>query len=136
MTDNSGTPVPPRDPSSPPSAAPYQGEYGSGAYNSPSGAEDPGKTLGIVGLVLAFLLAPAGLVVSIIGKVKSKKAGFKNGFATAGIIVSIALIVISIIAIVLVSVSLGAAVTELVEACAGVPTGETVEVEGVPVTCP
>lgn len=51
--------------------------------------QDPGRTLGIVGLILAFFVPLVGLIVSIIARVKSKGAGFKNGLATAGIVVSI-----------------------------------------------
>ncbi len=51
--------------------------------------EDPGKTLGIVGLVLAFLFSPAGLVLSIIAKSKSKSTGHDNVIALIGIIISI-----------------------------------------------
>src|SRR4051794_14159264 len=49
----------------------------------------PGKTLGIVGFVLSLLgpLTVAGLIVSIIGMVQSKRANAKNGFALAGIII-------------------------------------------------
>lgn len=60
-------------------------------------AGDPGKTLGIVGLILAFLLPLIGLIVSIIAKSKSKKAGFKNGFALGGIIVSIVFMVLTVL---------------------------------------
>lgn len=60
---------------------------------------DPGRTLGIVGIVLGALglccgiSAIAGLIVSIIGMQKSKNAGFKNNLALAGIIVSAVMIV-------------------------------------------
>ena len=55
-------------------------------------APRPGRTLGIVGFVLSFIgfIDIAGLVISIIAMVKSKRAGQKNGFALAGIIISIA----------------------------------------------
>ena len=49
-------------------------------------ADDPGKTLGIIGLVFAFVgLQLIGLILSIIGHNKSRAAGFKNGLAVAGI---------------------------------------------------
>lgn len=51
-------------------------------------AQDPGRTLGIVGLVCAFLCSLVGLVISIIAYTRSKAAGFNNGIALAGIIVS------------------------------------------------
>ena len=72
-------------------------------YSAPQPAagtgEDPGKTLGIVGLVLAIVAPLIGLIVSIIARNKSKQAGFQNGLAKAGIIVSIILMVLYVIII-------------------------------------
>ncbi len=48
---------------------------------------DPGKTLGIVGFILSFLVSLVGLILSAIGYSRSKRAGFKNGLALAGIII-------------------------------------------------
>jgi len=59
-----------------------------------------GKTLGIVGLVLAFVFSLAGLIVSIIARNQSKAAGVPNGPATAGIIISIIGLVIGVIAVI------------------------------------
>ncbi|WP_395639079.1 hypothetical protein [Pseudolysinimonas sp.] len=59
-----------------------------------------GKTLGIVGLVLAFVFSLAGLIVSIIARNQSKAAGVPNGPATAGIIISIIGLVIGAIAVI------------------------------------
>ena len=55
----------------------------------PPGAtgEDPGRTMGIVGLILAIFCNLIGLVVSIIAYNRSKNAGYKNNIALAGIIV-------------------------------------------------
>ncbi len=70
-------------------------------YSAPQPAagtgEDPGKTLGIVGLVLAIIAPLIGLIISIVARNKSKNAGFQNGLAKAGIIVSIVLMVLNII---------------------------------------
>lgn len=60
------------------------------------GQSVPGKGLGIAGLILAFLAPPLGLLLSIIAKVQSSKAGFKNGPAKAGIILGIIFIVLGI----------------------------------------
>jgi hypothetical protein len=51
----------------------------------------PGRTLGIVGFVMSFIgfIDVAGLIISIVAMVKSRRAGQKNGFALAGIIISI-----------------------------------------------
>src|SRR5690606_11587196 len=62
-----------------------------------AGTEDPGKTLGIVGFVLAFVFSLAGLIVSIIARNKSKAAGFENQLATWGMILSIIFMVLGII---------------------------------------
>lgn len=50
----------------------------------------PGRTLGIVGFALSFfaLLNIAGLILSIVALVKSKRAGVGNGFAVAGIVIA------------------------------------------------
>lgn len=65
---------------------------------APGAAPVPdGKTLGIVGLVLAFVFSLAGLIVSIIARNQSKAAGVENTPATIGIIVSIIGLVIGVI---------------------------------------
>ena len=38
----------------------------------------PGKTLGIVGLILAFVAALIGAILGFVAKAQSKPAGFKN----------------------------------------------------------
>lgn len=70
--------------------------YGAPQYGGPP-AQDPGRTMGIVGLVLAIFCNLIGLVVSIIAFNKSKQAGFKNNIALAGIVVGAVLFVISLI---------------------------------------
>ena len=44
----------------------------------PPGPGLPGKTLGIVGLVLAIVAPVIGIIVSAIARNQSKKAGFQN----------------------------------------------------------
>lgn len=51
------------------------------------GTDYPGKTLGIVGLVLAFFFNLIGLILSVVAFNQSKKAGYKNTPAKIGIIV-------------------------------------------------
>jgi hypothetical protein len=113
MTDSNGTP--PLDPYAAPPVPPAyspQGAPGAGPVAPPPGADYPGKTLGIVGLILAFVFQLAGLICSIIALSQSRRAGYKNGIALAGIIVSAALIVLGIIAaIVLVLVFVSACST-------------------------
>ncbi|MDJ0315120.1 DUF4190 domain-containing protein [Arthrobacter sp. H35-D1] len=69
--------------------AQYQGQQPQGYAQPGYGmqAEDPGKTLGIIGLVLCFVFSLAGLIVSIIAKKKSAAAGFTdNTPANVGVI--------------------------------------------------
>jgi hypothetical protein len=70
--------------------------YGAPQYGGPP-AQDPGRTMGIVGLVLAIFCSLIGMIVSIIAYNKSKAAGFKNNIALAGIIVGAVLFVVGII---------------------------------------
>jgi hypothetical protein len=92
----------------------------------------PGKTMGIVGFVLSLLgpLTVAGLIVSIIGMVQSKRANAKNGFALAGIIIgavgTVLLILFTIITIV--------GIAYMVEVCGDLGPGTHFE-DGVTYTC-
>ena len=76
--------VPPQAPQSEPSSTPTE-------------AHDPGKGLGIAGFILAFFFPLVGLILSIIGFVKSKKAGYKNGLALAGIILNSVFMVVAVL---------------------------------------
>ena len=68
-------------------------------------SENPGKVLGIVGFILAFFFPLVGLILSIIGFVKSKKAGFKNGLALAGIILNSVFLVLGTLFLVLITMT-------------------------------
>lgn len=59
--------------------------------------EDPGKTLAIIGIILAFFFNIVGLVLSIIARSKSKKAGFPTTLATIGIVLNSVFIFLSIL---------------------------------------
>ena len=61
----------------------------------------PGRVLSIVGLVLAFLAAPVGLILSIVAAVKLGKAGAPKGLAIAGIIVGAVITLLWIIGIIM-----------------------------------
>jgi hypothetical protein len=62
-------------------------------------AADPGNTLGVVGLILAIIpcTSTIGLVLSIVAFIISRRAGFQNGKAMAGIIIGVAWIVLGFI---------------------------------------
>ena len=61
------------------------------AYSYQRAPERPGRTLGIVGFALSFvgLVDIAGLIICIVAMAQSRRAGEKNGFALAGIIIAI-----------------------------------------------
>jgi hypothetical protein len=59
--------------------------------------QDPGRTLGIVGLILAFFCSLIGLILSIVAYRQSSQAGFKNNIALAGIIVGAISLVLGIV---------------------------------------
>jgi presenilin-like A22 family membrane protease len=53
--------------------------------------------MGIVGLILAIFCSLIGLIVSAIAYNTSKKAGYQNHFALAGIIVGIVSLVLGVV---------------------------------------
>lgn len=70
------------------------------AYQPPPAgppAQDPGRTMGIVGLILAIFCSLIGLIVSAIAYNTSKKAGYQNNFALAGIIVGAVSLVLGVL---------------------------------------
>lgn len=93
-------------------------------------AVDPGRTLGVVGLVLAFLANVVGLVVSVVAFRRSKRAGFRNGLALAGIVVGGLSTAAMIIAIAVGGVALGGVAKKCQELGPG-----THVVNGVTYTC-
>jgi hypothetical protein len=69
-------------------------------YTQPATAVIPGKVMGIVGFIFAFVgLQVPGLILSIISFNKAKKAGFKNALSLWGIILNSIFIVLAIILI-------------------------------------
>ncbi len=60
-------------------------------------ADFPGKTLGLVGLILAIVAPVVGIIVSAVALSQSKKAGFENKLAKIGLIVGIVLTVLVIV---------------------------------------
>lgn len=102
------------------------------SYQPTAPADFPGKTLGIVGLVVAIIANLIGLIISIVAYRQSKAAGFKNTPALVGIIVGAVLFVISAISII---VAIVVGVSAFNEACAQLGPG-THTSGGTTVTCP
>ncbi|MGP3535811.1 hypothetical protein ACTU3I_13515 [Microbacterium sp. RD1] len=74
------------------------------------GQDYPGKTLGIVGLIVAIFASLIGLIISAIALSQSKKAGYKNTPALAGVIVGSILLALTIIFWIIWAVVIAAAV--------------------------
>lgn len=114
-------------------------QYGADRYGQPTPpygasqapAVDPNRTLGLIGLVLAFLTSIVGLVISAVALRRSKKAGFKNTPALAGVIVGI----VTTIAGLVIAGLLIFATTSLIGQCKDLGPG-THTVDGVSYTCP
>ncbi|OLT54137.1 DUF4190 domain-containing protein [Cellulosimicrobium sp. CUA-896] len=117
--------------------APQAPQYGQAPGSSTTG-ENPGRTMGIIGLVLSFLgcLSVVGIILSIVALNRSKKAGYGNGVAVAGIIVGAVVLIATIVGSILFFSFVGEVGQELVDACEGQPSGTVVEIRGEPVTCP
>lgn len=94
-------------------------------------ADYPGKTLGLVGLILAIVAPLIGLIVSLIARSQSKAVGMPNGKAKAGIIVGLVLTVIGLI----VGGIAGFGAFQLISQCADLGPGAH-QVNGVTITCP
>lgn len=96
-------------------------------------AANPGKTLGIVALVLSILpFQLVGIILGFVALSQSKKVGQKNGFAVAAIIVGFALMALAIIIWV---VAFAGTFAFIGGACAELGSGVW-EVNGVTYTCP
>ena len=116
---------PPAYPTAPPAAP----------ADAAPGAPIPGKTLGIVALIVAFFANVIGLILGIVALVQSRKAGHKNTPAVWAIIVGAVLAVVWIIVII---VAVGLAVAgagELLQQCAELGPGEWVLENGATITC-
>jgi hypothetical protein len=64
---------------------------------TPTTDDFPGKTLGLIGLILAIVAPVVGIIVSAIALSQSKKAGFENKLAKIGLIVGIVLTVLIVV---------------------------------------
>lgn len=82
-------PTPPTNPVPQQTLPPFPGGAAPGGYpyapTPQPTAQDPGMTLGIIGLVVGFLVLPViGLVMCIIANNQSKHAGHSNTVAKIG----------------------------------------------------
>ncbi len=134
----SSTPTPPPAyGAAPPAAQPTYSSAPPAPYGAPASPTVPGKTLGIVAFILSFFVQPIALILGIVALVQSRKAGYKNGWAVAAIIISAVLLVLGIIIGIFVAIAVGAAATEYARLCAEYGSGIH-EINGVTVelSCP
>jgi hypothetical protein len=79
---------------------------------APAGVDYPGKTLGIVGLILSIVVGGLpGLIVSAIALNQSKKAGYKNTIALVGLIIGIVVTVFYVLLFVIIGIASAAAIS-------------------------
>lgn len=106
-------------------------------YGAPASGSEPGKTLGIVALIVVFFASLIGLILGYVARSQSKKAGVTNTPAKIAIILGWIFLVLGIIAsIILVVVLVTAGAGALSELCEGMPPGEYELTTGGTVTCP
>ncbi|UNK70067.1 hypothetical protein [Microbacterium sp. H1-D42] len=126
---------------SPPSAGPSHPQPGpqahvqpaAPAYAQPVAAPAPAAPAGglaIAGLILAFVAAPIGLVLSIVALVKRKRGGASIGLPLTGVIIS-ALFIIGTITAIVIAVSM---LTQVAAICTELGPGVW-ESGGVTYTC-
>lgn len=121
-----------------PTPQPQQQPYAAApppAYGAPANAPVPGRTLGIVALVLSFFIQLVALILGIVALVQSRKAGASNGPAIAAIIISSILIVIGIILLVMFFTFGAALFGGLAAACAELGPGTHTLEGGGTITC-
>ncbi len=104
------------------------------AAPAPASTDFPGKTLGIVGLIVAIFFNLIGLIISAVALNQSKKAGYKNGPAKAGVIIGAILFGLTVLGIIISVVAGAALFGGLAQTCAELGTGVW-EVNGVTYTC-
>ena len=131
---DSSVPSAPQYQAAPP-AAPSYGPAPPAGVGQP-GAEDPGKTLGIIALVAVFFISLLGLILGYVARGQSKKAGFKNTPAKVAIILGWIFLALTILAIILSIVfgamAVGAGIDSL---CEGLDPGVYETTTGAEITC-
>ncbi len=93
-----------------------------------SAGVDPGHGLGLASLITSFFIGILGLILGIVALMKSKKAGYKNGLALAGIIVGSINTILIIIFIILSLMAVGTVVSTVSDAVK--EGGGTVTIDG------
>ncbi len=99
---------------------------------APAPAVVPGKTLGIVALILAFVAPLIGAILGFVAKAQSKPAGVKNTPATVAIVLGLIFTVLYIILLIVIPIIAGGAA---LAACNGLEPGVYTLDNGTTLTC-
>ncbi|MBO1903041.1 DUF4190 domain-containing protein [Leucobacter weissii] len=124
-------PTQPPEPPEQPQSAPAYSAAPPVAPGQPQ-TSTPGKTLGIVSLILAFFLPIIGLILGIVAVIQSRKAGAGNIPGIIAIILGAIFTIIWVFILIAIFSAIGSGV-EAVQAC--LDGAATVEVLGVPQDC-
>lgn len=140
MTDPQNTdPVPPpayQGPPAPPAGAPqYPAAPSAAASYGQAPVSVPGKTLGIVALVVVFFFNLVGLILGYVARSQSKKAGVPNTPAKIAIILGWIFLVLSIIAGIIGLVVFVTVLGPVIQACAEYGPGVWQLSDGRVLTC-
>ncbi|GAB3604258.1 DUF4190 domain-containing protein [Microbacterium aureliae] len=134
LTPPSSQPTPPPAQPTPPPA--YSSAPPPPAYTgAPGTGPVPGRTLGIVAFVLSFFVQLVALVLGIVALVQSRKAGVKNGWAVAAIVISAVLMVVGVVVVITVLTFAIPAAEDLARICAELGPGMHTLDSGVTITC-
>lgn len=99
--------------------------------DAPAYTGSNGKTLGVVALIVSFFFSVLGIILGFVAKSQSKKAGVKNGAATAAIVIGFLAVIVTAIIIGVSVAGVGALASQCAELGSGVHELEN----GVTVTC-
>ena len=99
--------------------------------------EYPGRVLAVIGFVLAIFLWPLGLLLSIVAFARSRKAGYPNRLAVAGIIIGGSLTILAVVGVVVLVLFIAPYLdfTNLLELCEELGPGPHVLDDGVTIEC-
>lgn len=90
--------------------------------------------LGVIGLILAIIMVPVGLVVSVVARAKSRRAGYPNRLAVAGIVIGGALTVLTVVGFIVLMLVI-APYLDPFELCEELGPGPHVRDDGVTIEC-
>lgn len=102
------------------------GAAGGPAWVAPPASANRHSILAIIGFILSllpFFFNLAGLIVSIIALVKSKRAGTQSGFALAGVLIGSASVLLTALVASILIATLGPIFVDAAETCARLGVG-------------